>query len=77
MRTLLTNVEFLHMRQLHIECSQLLHSFECAEHCLESPDSENVAVAIGLFRRAAEMQFCQQLNSTQLLDSLIGDTAFV
>jgi hypothetical protein len=64
------------MCQLHVEYSQLRHNFECAEHCFEAADGESIAIAIGLLR-AAEMQFYQQLNSTQFLDSFVGDTAFV
>jgi hypothetical protein len=65
------------MRQLHVEHSQLRHRLECFEYCCESVDCESVVIVFSLLLGSAETQFCQLLNSTQLLDSFVGDTAVV
>jgi hypothetical protein len=49
-----TDVESLHMRQLHAQRSQLRQIFK---HCFEPLNGESVAVAVGLFRGAAKTQF--------------------
>jgi hypothetical protein len=73
-RTLSSYVKLPHMRQLHVKYGQLRHSLHCTEHCFEPVNSESVVVAVGLLCRAAETQFSQLLNSTQLLDSFVGYT---
>jgi hypothetical protein len=65
------------MGQLHVERSQLRHRFESFEYCFEAVDCESVVVAFSLLRRSAESQFGQLLNSAQLLNSFVGDTAIV
>jgi hypothetical protein len=54
MSTFSTYIELFDMRQLHVQYSQLWHSFEGAQHCSEPFYSESVAIAISLLSRAAE-----------------------
>jgi hypothetical protein len=76
-RTLSMNVELPQMRQLHVKYCQLRHSVHCPEHFYEPVDSESVDVTVGLLHRAAETQFSQLSDSTQLFNSFVGDTAVV
>jgi hypothetical protein len=54
MHTHFVYIEFLHMRQLHVQCSQLRLTLECFEHYFEPANRKNVVVAFDFLREAAE-----------------------